>query len=61
MERLLNYIKNNTKSKLVHTAIDVANKNASLREDMLLYVFKYLLEENREMEKKIKELLQKKG
>jgi hypothetical protein len=44
---------------LVHTAIDVASKNPSLREDMLLYVFKYLLEENKEMELKIKELISK--
>lgn len=60
MERLLNYIKSNTDSKLVKTAIDVACKNPSLQEEMLIYVFKYLTQENKEMEKTLKELLTQK-
>lgn len=60
MERLLIYIKSNADSKLVKTAIDVACKNPSLQEEMLIYVFKYLLQENKEMEKTIKELLSRK-
>lgn len=57
MERLMKYIKDNTKSKLVQTAIDVASKSPELQEDMLLYIFKYLMEENVEMEATIKKLL----
>lgn len=57
MDRLLDYIKNHTKSKLIQTAIDVARKSPDIQEDMLLYIFKYLIEENTEMEATIKKLL----
>jgi hypothetical protein len=57
MDRLLDYIKDHSKSKLVQTAIDVARKTPDLQEDMLLYIFKYLIEENAEMEATIKKLL----
>lgn len=60
MERLLEYIKANTSSKLVKTAIDVARKNSSLQEEMLIYVFKYLTQENKEMEKTLKDMLKQK-
>ncbi len=57
MDRLLDYIKDHSKSKLVQTAIDVARKSPDLQEDMLLYIFKYLSEENSAMEASIKKLL----
>lgn len=60
MERLLSYIKTYSDSKLVKTAIEVACKNPALQEEMLIYVFKYLLQENKEMEKTIKSLFEKK-
>lgn len=60
MERLLEYIKVHSDSKLVKTAIEVARKNPALQEDMLVYVFKYLLQENKEMERTIKNLLSRK-
>jgi hypothetical protein len=57
MDRLLDYIKDHSKSKLIQTAIDVARKSPEIQEDMLLYIFKYLTEENAEMEATIKKLL----
>ncbi len=60
MDRLLDYIKNHSKSKLIQTAIDVARKSPDIQEDMLLYIFKYLMEENIAMEEQIKKILAKK-
>lgn len=60
-DRLLKYIKNNSGSRLVETAIDVAYNSPDLREDMLLYIFKYLMEENKAMEKTISNLLKPKN
>jgi hypothetical protein len=57
MDRLLDYIKDHSKSRLVQTAIDVARKSPEIQEDMLLYIFKYLIEENAEMEATIKKIL----
>lgn len=57
MDRLLDYVKDHSKSKLIQTAIDVARKSPDLQEDMLLYIFKYLTEENAAMEATIKKIL----
>lgn len=56
MDRLREFIKQNTTSKLVKTALEVA-KAPDLEEDMLIYIFKYILEENKEMEATIRRLL----
>lgn len=56
MDRLREFIKQNTNSRLIKTALEVA-KSPEFEEDMLIYVFKYILEENKEMEQTIKKLL----
>lgn len=57
MQKVFDYVQQNSSSRLIKTAVEIALKNPSMQEEMLLYIIKYMIEENEEMAQTIRKLM----